>query len=253
MKIITWNLWKGNNRIKKSLSFIFDKNPDIVCLQEFKERDLKYLNKYKDYVVLSAVDFLVFDKLFKKNKHLIVTAVKKEMYRSSEIIKFPEKNKRKNIIKVWTKWEECKEGLIVDITYKNKKIRILNLHLSCAANPSERLSEMQYALKTLKINSTNIICGDLNVFGIKYYNPLVGWLFGYKFKDYFYDERNSFENLFYKYKLSNLYYEFSTIPFLPLQPDHILVPHEWKIKKIQVLKKSYLFSDHYMLFTEVKI
>jgi len=248
MKIINWNLYYENKNLEKSLSLILSKNPDIICLQEFNYKKFSLLKKYKRYRFFHAKSFSILKKSFEEPGYLVV-GLKKPIDGKIKVTSTP-KLYVNNWVKWFMGWNEGLGSLIMNIKIENKEIRLFNLHLSCAATPSQRLTEMKFFMKYLRPDGNNIVCGDFNVSG-KHYHKLFGWLFGFKLKDYFSNERKSFNHLFKKYELKNIFKNKITYPFLNLQLDHILIPKKWGVLKKIVIKKSISYSDHFMLFSDI--
>lgn len=253
MKIVNWNLWDNNNNIKKSLNHVFSNQPNIVCLQEFDEKFKYHLQDYPDYDFFFSNDFEISrNKKKTTDKYKLVIGTKKQIRCTKNKIIF-RKRKKPNIIKKLTGWKECLEFQYIDFKFNKKKIRLFNIHLSCAASHYDRIKEFRKILKEFKKDRINIICGDFNIFGKPSYNFLIGWLFGFSLKEQFINERKEFEDLFSRYGFKNIFKSFVTYPLFLLQPDHILIPNEIKVKNHSRNKKSIIYSDHQMISANIKI
>jgi endonuclease/exonuclease/phosphatase family metal-dependent hydrolase len=248
MRIITWNIFNKNEKIKSSLNFIFKYNPDIVCLQEFPEESLDLLNQ-KEYHFVNAKDCTTIT-LNKKNQtnSLLIIGIKRKIKHSTEI--FSLKMPANNIIKKITNLKESLEGLKITFTYKNNKISLFNCHLSFAARPFIRRKELRKILKNG--NGRRIICGDFNDFGNPFLNLFLGPFLNYRLKDYKINEIKYFERIFKKYKFNNWFFGEITHPISRQQLDYLLLSKELKIKNKEVLSEGSKFSDHLPLLVDLK-
>ena len=111
------------------------------------------------------------------------------------------------------------------------------------------------ALTTLiqnKIKIPTIYCGDFNIVDSTIFNRLTGWIRGFNHFDYVLDERASFEKLFKKEHLINIFRGKSTsfVNRPLLQLDHILVPNTFPIQSHVLMRKRF-GSDHRVLIADI--
>ncbi len=153
------------------------------------------------------------------------------------------------------RFEEQHHVLVVQLKVKGKSIQITNTRLSCAIGTSDRVQEFKTLVQKTKHRTVpTIYCGDFNVVDSKLFNRLTGWVRGFSHFDYLLDERESFEKLYKKEHLVNIFRGKSTsfVNRPLLQLDHILVPSQFPITSHTIIKNRY-GSDHRILIATVKI
>jgi endonuclease/exonuclease/phosphatase family metal-dependent hydrolase len=242
MKTLSWNILKNNKDQISSFNKIVEKeNPDILCLQEVNTALLKYLQSINKWIVYTAKDFLdnrgetyYLVTLLKHNFNIVHFQIKSTLPVSNAVIT--------NYYKI----KPFREILIVEFINKNQNYYILNYHLEIACGPGKRIHDFNNGISGLNKNNNIIACGDFNIFSNFFTAILVGWCFGYKFKDYYINERKLFEKKFRELNLTNIFKNKITFPLLRLQLDHILVSSNTIIDSKYVSRKLYN-SDHYYI------
>jgi len=250
MKIISWNLWDSNRNLDQSLKLAFNEKPDIICFQEFRKESKNLLKQYRKFDFFFAEDFS-FPKRGVIIKCDLVIGIKKEYKASFKKIKMPKKTK-KNLLMKLTHWDEAVEFCYVDFEKNKTKFRLFNIHLSCAANPERRNKEIKSVLRYKSKTRKNILCGDLNTFARIHYNFLVGWIFGFRFRDTLCNEQKKFLEIFKREKLVNIFCNKITYPLFGLQLDHIIIPDTFEYSNTKTHKESILYSDHLMVSAVIK-
>ncbi|MFH1359253.1 MAG: endonuclease/exonuclease/phosphatase family protein [archaeon] len=245
MKIINWNVFSGNKKIEDSLKLVFKRAPDIICLQEFPVKSKKILNSYPDYDFVYCKDYSTLTDFIRRTTALMVVGIKKKIKFKSKIIRFPH-YKGYNLIRRYWKWDECREGLVIDFNYKGKKVRLFNVHFSFAASPDRRVFEFE-KISSFFNKKNNIVCGDFNIISKRRYKYFFGWIFTYRFKDYFKNEKEIFSNLFKENNLKNIFKGNYTHRSVGMQLDYVLIPNSWNSGDLVVDKESSLYSDHLLM------
>lgn len=253
MHILTWNLAFTNLKVHKSLDFVKQKNPDIICMQEVKVDGLEYLKDWDEYQLFHTLDGR---NLNPDKRQYLVSLLKKEI--NVEIVKlidysggdhncFWDKSMRKIF-----NYEKTDEGMYLDISINGKKVRIFNIHLRWTTGPSYRLRQFEKVIEHMSKERENIIIGDFNIFGKWYYSIFGNLLFNYEKADWLMDEREVFEKIFIKNNLVNIFGGENTWPWIGLkfQLDHILFSPRLKYRDKNVPNNK-VGSDHRMI--EVKI
>ena len=224
--------WIDDPNLKHNISsFIADKQPDVLCIQEYRtDHDIAMKGYYK-YEQLSG------DKV--KNGQAIFT---KFPIVNSGSIKFP---------------NTFNNAIFVDVAMENDTIRIYNVHLqSSGINPAEEkltkensenlfkrvrsTFKMQQSQAELVLSHKNecpyqmIICGDFNNTAYSYvYKEIKGDL-----KDAFVEAGNGFGRT----------YDFR---FFPVRIDFVLVDEGFEINAFKTYDVKY--SDHYPVMAKVKL
>ena len=224
--------WIDDPNLKQNISnFILEKNPDVICMQEYRPDDDVNLKEYYKYEELSGHKV--------KNGQAIFT---KYPIINSGSIQFP---------------ETSNNAIFADIVKNSDTIRIYNVHLqSSGIDPTvEQLSTkdsenlIKRVSSTFKIQQSQtelflkhkaecdypmIICGDFNNTAYSYvYKEIKGNL-----KDAFVEAGNGFGRT----------YDFK---FFPVRIDFILVDEGFEINAFKTFDVKY--SDHYPILSKVKL
>lgn len=253
MRIVSWNVNSRNRKVKKGIRFILSLDPDVICLQEIHQRMMPYLQTLSGYTLSSCFDS---KHRRKSTKHIYVcTLTKTKPTRVSQHI-YDNGFSNSLLTKIYTSLlhvEEQHNVLLITLSLREKKIQIANTRLSCAIGTHDRLQELKTLITITKhVTIPTIYCGDFNVVDNKLVNRLTGWMRGFTPLDYLLDERSSFEKLYQKEELINIFRGKSTslVNHPLLQLDHILVPYSFTVTGHTLTRKRY-GSDHRMLITDV--
>lgn len=255
MRIISWNVFFGNRKIKKGIRYILSFRPDVICLQEVPYTIMLWLHTIPGYIVSRCFDS---KHRHKSTKHIYVcTLTKKKPIRVKQHV-YDNGFSNSLLTKLYTSFLHVKEQhnvLVITLVANRKRIQIANTRLSCAIGTHDRLQEFTTLIqKTKKSTIPTIYCGDFNVVDSKLFNRLTGWLRGFHIFDYRTNERIAFEILFAKERLLNIFSGKSTIfvnrPLLQL--DHILIPSLFTTKSHTLSRKRY-GSDHRVLMADITV
>ncbi len=216
---------------KKIAEFIKDKNPDILCLQDYRSDKAVSLEGYYKYENVSGKNIKNGQAIF--SKYPII---------HSGSVEFP---------------DTYNNAIFVDVVKKNDTIRIYNVHLQSLKidiNNEEILNETSEKLvnsvsNTFKIQQEQtelflehkkqspykmIICGDFNNTAYSYvYKRIKGDL-----QDAFVEAGNGFGRT-YNFK------------FFPVRIDFILVDNAFEVNRFKTYDVE--LSDHYPVMSSVKI
>lgn len=224
--------WIKDTNVKQDISdFIAEKQPDILCIQEYRPDDKINLEGYFKYVKLSGKKV--------KNGQAIFT---KFPIINSGSIEFP---------------NTSNNAIYADVIKGSDTIRIYNVHLqSLGIDPTvEKLAnedsenlfngisstfkmqqfQTELFLKHKKLCSYKmIICGDLNNTAYSYvYKEIKGNL-----KDAFKDAGNGFGRTF-------------DFKFFPVRIDFVLVDKDFEVNSFKTYDVK--LSDHYPIMAKVKL
>ncbi|WP_298899932.1 endonuclease/exonuclease/phosphatase family protein [uncultured Psychroserpens sp.] len=224
--------WIDNPNIKENiLNFISEKQPDILCLQEYRRDDDMHFEGYHKYEKITG------NKV--KSGQAILT---KYPIVNSGSIEFP---------------NTSNNAIFVDVIVKSDTMRVYNLHLESlrinsdveslakedSGNLFNRVSstfKMQQSQAELflkhqsKCKYQMIICGDFNNTAYSYvYKEIKGDL-----KDAFEQAGNGFGRTF-------------DFKFFPVRIDFVLVDDGFEINAFKTFDVKY--SDHYPIMAKVKL
>lgn len=250
MKVITWNAYRNKNKDLKNNLFrlIEQENPDILCIQEFPKNDLEIFENL-NYKFKISKEYFINSSLRKNPSVFLYTIilVKNEFeildfnvipHLSQEKIPFAYKIKKFTNLEI--------ESLVVDVSYDNKKYRIVNSHLECVCSPSFRIQNFKHILKYSNQNLGDkelILTGDYNTFSRFYSNIFLSFLYNYSFKDLFINDFKVFQNIFETNNFSNIFQNLKTHTILPFQLDFILISNDLTFVEKKKIKNKY-GSDH---------
>lgn len=254
MRIITWNVFVFNTKIKKLIDQALSYEPDILCFQELPDPYLPYLQAQKGYTVTHALDFTSPRPRY--TGHIVILT--KHPPVAQRIVEYSR-------VKGASLWErvfyraimrstEKRLAPIVNISYGSHDIQITSARFSCAVGSKERLHEFSSLIKHLDRHKPAILCGDFNIIDDAVFKFITGWVRGFHLNEYFINERKAFEDIVKEYGYRNIFRNISTyITSIPrLQYDHILIPESWHVNYHTVEKKT-VGSDHRMLLADIEL
>ena len=256
MRIISWNVFVKNRKIKKGIYYILSLHPDIICLQEVPHAIMPWLATLRGYTVSSCFDW---KHRRKSTKHAYVCTLTKQKPIRVRIHQFGPGKIRSimNTVLYGLILHNIEQhnALVVILKTPVGKLQIANTRLSCASNIISRLEMFHIMIQTIRRKDIpTMYCGDFNVVDSKIFKLFTGWLRGFHIFDYRINERIAFEILFAKERLVNIFRGKSTIfvnrPLL--QFDHILVPALFTTQSHTVLRKRY-GSDHRVLIADINV
>jgi endonuclease/exonuclease/phosphatase family metal-dependent hydrolase len=140
-----------------------------VCLQEVPEELRAHLETtlgnsypYTDTALDHFSDGLLGLSLEKKCSYLMILS---RVPFVNTVLKYVHRKigKRTALARI-RGWHECLEHHGVDIFVGNMSVRVLNLHIACAATPRNKWRQLRHAMKYhLSHDGETIICGDFNI------------------------------------------------------------------------------------------
>lgn len=252
MRIITWNLWVSNRHAKKAIDHALSFDPDVICFQELSAPMLEYLkqNKYTATYTYDSVNHR------NTKKTAYICTLTKEKPKRARVVEYSQVRSTSFLSRVIyekiIRSNEKHEAPIVEIAAGNTHVQIANARLSCAVGTRERLSEFTGILSQLNPNIPAVIAGDFNIIDNQLINILIGWIRGFRLREYFLNERREFEKIVQAHGYTNIFRKRTTyITSHPvLQLDHILVPRDARISYHHIEKKRF-GSDHRMLIADI--
>lgn len=264
MKIASWNICADNKfQIENIIYLVSTHNPDIVCLQEITLETIKKIKSQKYFENFDISYCLDFEKnILKKGSsnqqsfyYLVILSKHKLQNKFSDI--FNNNPLKMSLASKHFGIHKPRHFQFIDLIYTNNNgeklpLRVFNLHLEVAGGSTRRIQEFKQAIEKHDQNSINVYCGDLNIFTKIWLNILVGWGFRFSLKEYFINERRSFNRIFNSYKLANHFKKTKTFPKFRLQLDHILTPSFIHIKS-KVVSRNTLDSDHKYILLELDL
>lgn len=224
--------WIPDTEVKQKISsFIGEKQPDILCMQDYRPDEALYLNGYYKYEELSGVKIKNGQAIF--SKYPII---------NKGSIEFP---------------NTSNNAIYVDILRNKDTIRIYNLHLqSLRIDPNDVKLDIESSENLVKRVSTTfklqqsqtelflahkancrykmIVCGDFNNTAYSYiYKEIKGDL-----QDAFVEAGNGFGRTF-------------NFKFFPIRIDFILADQSFDINAFKTFDVE--LSDHYPIMANVKL
>ncbi|KKR02121.1 MAG: hypothetical protein UU25_C0024G0005 [Microgenomates group bacterium GW2011_GWB1_40_9] len=237
------------------MRYILSLHPDVVCLQEVSRLNKQWLSTIPGYTINSCIESKHNHPLEKHMYILIMTKQKPIFVKKFKYDYAHHNSILTRLYAAFVHFEEMHHVIAVRLKVKGKQIQITNTRLSCAIGTSDRVQEFKTLVRKVKHKTIpTIYCGDYNVVDSKLFNRLTGWLRGFTRFDYLLDERASFEKLFKKEHLVNIFRGKSTsfVNRPLLQLDHILVPKTFLVQSHLLTKKRY-GSDHRILVATIQI
>ncbi len=164
MKLISLNIEQGKH-FNKHKQFLLNQKPDILCLQELPEKDIKRYKKLLNFnfVIFEPKIILKKDDNIYKEGTAIFSKIKPFMSKTKFILKHPNKNKYSiEGIHDTYYWKV----LIITINIGVKKINIANIHgIDTERGDVSTPKQLQYfknLIKILKPTKNLILVGDSN-------------------------------------------------------------------------------------------
>ncbi len=255
MRIISCNVRHKNKKIKQLLNYIFEHNPDVVCLQELPLSYVSFISNNYAGAITYTLDFL--NNLNPDSSGSIVTWTKEDSVTSREL-NYYDKKARSFLNSFYYLWlykdTEHHSALVTDLKTALPNVNIYNMRVSCAVGSNERLDMLKNIFSSLDTTKVNIICGDLNIPDSNFFNKITGPFRGFTLQDYFTNEYKVFQKLLTHYGFENNFFGSNTTytKLLSLQLDHILVPKGTLLKSHQVLPHSH-GSDHRAILLDFEL
>lgn len=173
-RLLSWNTYNKRRSPDAALALFHALAPDVLCLQEVNAALLELLRGQADWQVHSARDFTERGTL-----SWLVTAT---AWRSSAV-QLPVNEQAAtspSLLGRISGWAESLDALSTHLPEAN--LTFVNLHLSCAAGPAHRLTELRRVLAQVPSDRL-VVCGDFNSFANGSLK-LLGPLFGFRREDY---------------------------------------------------------------------
>lgn len=248
-------LFKNAER-ERALDFIARSEFDIFCLQEVPEAFLARLKTqfpHVSYALETARTFAGTSGL-----HYLVTLSRWPIRESAPLPLAPRGAgvrselfvRLMTALRLWGRGSGDRHNLRTAIVLPDTRIvSVYNLHLPLK-HPAWRADEFEYSLSARDRALPTIVCGDLNILESAHIT-ILNWLLGGTLADAFFwkRERASVEKRFAAHRLSNPLRGESTHPLSQSQLDHILLSHDFTVKKARVLRDRF-GSDHHPICAE---
>ena len=244
MKLVSWNVFSGNEDPDTVRAFLKSCDADVVALQEATATHLSILEDLGGYRLFVAEDFIEDGVLY----HLaIASRLPADDHRV--LAHNPERAVSPSIQGRRMKWIEGLESQSVALTVGDAPVRLVNLHLPCGVAPARRLADLDAAAAHLDGADRAVLCGDFNMFARPLLNLLGGWLFGVGLGEIGADERRRLDRFAAGHGLDRLFDRAVTFPRYRLHLDHILL-RGLTARRARVETATY-GSDHYPLIAEL--
>lgn len=259
MRIISWNVYVHNKRLKRAVAYVLSLAPDVVCLQEVPSSLLPALAALPNYSLTSCFDWK-HDR--DETKHAYICTLTKMKPKSQERYVYDTERSTSIFTHAYTNIyhiQEQHQAIVVTLAVgKNRSIRIVNTRLSCAVGIGDRLREFTALVQQTKHPTIpTLYCGDFNILDNQPVNKLTGWIRGFTRRDYTLNERDLFEKIWKEEGVTNIFkgssttfYSVGNTPLL--QPDHILVPQSVFCSMHRIIQTRF-GSDHKILDATVQI
>ncbi len=248
MKIVTWNVHRGNRSIKSLFNYIAELEPDVICLQEVHEQHIDTIgDTFPNYKAMLARQFFLKSDCKRSIKLYNVTLSRLLVLEHAEVAhnwsgySLPPRYRR-NYSSLDLHFGQT------DLVFGGAdNYRVFNTHFECIAPPRLRLNRLQQVNSLFRTNSQNIIAGDFNTFLNPLYSFFTAPLYGnYTRGDFLTIERKAFTREFKRMNLVNHFSGQHTFVYFPGQYDYILAPPDLEILESSRLKYRH-GSDHFGL------
>jgi endonuclease/exonuclease/phosphatase family metal-dependent hydrolase len=254
MKIYSWNVYYHSKTPEKQFEYIQNLDFDILCLQEVPKHLLERFEMLP-YHAVSAIDIAYLSP--KKERNVYAAILSRYPIPASGEITFPRialPSRSRLLLKLRTGWSDFhRQGSVyADINTGHGLVRVFSLHLSLSS-PSDRKLQFDAVEKFFPKKAPVIIAGDFNIIERSSVKMLC-WFTGSSVAEAmpWHRERSAVEARFKEWGLKNPLRKKVTHGFSHSQLDHVLVPHEAKVLKAEVVKKTYT-SDHHPVMVEVTL
>lgn len=244
MKILTWNIYKRNNKLKQAKALILFGGFDVVCLQEVPVGVVGQFTALAPYSHV-ADEYITYRKSGKVEHLQLVMLSRHPIIESGSLRHGPEAKPNKR----YTTFDL--DFQYIDIKYGKRKQRIYNVHFKCVAPPAYRLQQLEEVLSHIPKRRKAIICGDFNSFGRVWSNVVLPPVFRHNPRQLWINERKALEARFAEHQLHNALAGKRTFSKFPLQLDYILVPDRYRVTASAVHSYPY-GSDHYPVEVKIK-
>ena len=217
-RILCWNVHNKRLDAKGVLRTIARYKPDVVALQEVERIIVDRLSNDRRWQIHVADDFIERGTIC----HLVTLTRAPSRHEQFAINRSHRTSP--SLIGRICDWTECLEVQVVEVP-QLASLRVINLHLSCAVSPRERMAELNTILEIAKSGSCPVICGDFNTIGTGIAR-LAGPLFGFSVIDIFEDERRLLEAGLrrYGFEIVRPSSPMPTLPRFRMVLDHFAVP-----------------------------
>lgn len=228
--IISYNVEYGQ-RISEIYNFIssLDEKPQIICLQEFPEKELANLEKNK---IFKKQNIFFLKGLSKKDEffgELTIIDSSKIKVIKTEYLDFGQDR-----IESIYKRKVIKRSAIINVLIiKQREISLVNVHLTPLSLHGKRKEQLTQAIDGVKDSKASIILGDFNYSSLLTRGGLISFMKKY---DYVLAGEKLVTNK-YKYKI-------------PQQLDYIFYKN-LSFKETKVLEVT--FSDHFPIISQFEI
>jgi len=244
-----------NRKLDSAFEFIAQSDFDIFCLQEVPEKFLERLKTLSCSIAFCTDADIVSAKNTKRIFLVILSAY--PITGESEIA-FPDyvSSLRSRLFTFLMRPFNISgiknhHSFFVDVELPEGRMRVYNLHLILASQPTWRLKEFEETMTQCNTACPNIVCGDFNTLETPYIAPL-NWIFGGRMTDalFCHRERIHIEKCFTAHALINALRGMVTHPLSHSQLDHILVSNSFSIKNAEVIPNRF-GSDHHPIRMEI--
>lgn len=218
MNVASWNVWNRGEDLDRFDQFIESSDADLYAFQELTDRHIERLSRWRGYCLYLVEDFIEDGQL----THLgLLTRLPAENHEI--LFHNPNAIVSSSLLGRQKRWAECLQSQSLTIQLEDKKVEVVNVHLSCGVSPRRRLAELDRAVTQSKNAAQLIVCGDMNSFANPWLNAGFGWLFGFGLQDLPTNEIATLTRFAGRNGMQRVPASAVTYPRFRLQLDHIMV------------------------------
>lgn len=225
--------WIPRNDVTEKISgFIQEKNPDILCIQEYSKREDAFLNQYK-YKYISAKPNNTSQAIYSKFK--IINTGSLDFPKTSNNVTFADIIKGKDTLRVYNMHlQSIRISPEINEQIDENRSRLIFKRLSDAFTQQQYQGELIEKHKS-QCPYKMIICGDLNNSAYSYvYRSVRG-----KMNDAF-EEAGSGFGKSYNYK------------YYPARIDYVFIDDAITVKQY-ITFNEFINSDHFPILTRLSL
>jgi len=217
LRVASWNVYDREADARRIVDFVRAADADAVALQELTPAHLEALRQDGGYHIAEAEDFADGD----TTSYLALLTreppgdVRRVTHNTAGALS-------PSLVGRFMRWRECLQSLSLNVRVGDAAVRVVNLHLTCAAPPVRRVRELG-ELDSHLVPGPLVVCGDFNSFARPRLNPLIGWAFGFGWRDYRADDLAQVAEFAARHGLTSVFESAVTLPRLRLALDHMLV------------------------------
>ncbi len=211
-------MFNRNPRTARFHDFLRRVDADVIAFQELTAAHVTALQSLPGHRLTIAKDF-------REGEQLTYLGILSRL--PAAAAKIVAHNAAEDVSPSWLgrrmQWRECLESQSLDVTAGATTVRLVNLHLTCAAPPRVRHAQLTDILHAhLPADRPALVCGDFNAFASPAVNLVVGWVFGCGWRDIFANDVAAIDRIAARGGGRRISVNAVTYPRWRLRLDHII-------------------------------